>query len=130
VGVPVELGVAVAVGLGVLVAAAVGLGVVVAVGLGVPVEVGLGVPVAVGVGVAPAVVPMRRNTWSGSPGGLPTQHCLMPQIWQVGQGFWQPGAGHDAGGGLPPPGFSHAAGEFACPVRSTQNHCPFEMKFM
>src|SRR5438874_11369747 len=54
----------------------------------------------------------------------------MPQVMQSGHGIGQPGAGQEEGAPKPPPGFSHAAAEFARPVRSTQNHCPFDVKFM
>ena len=62
VGVPVAVAVAVGVDVGVTVAVGVAVGVVV----GVTVPVGVGVAVGVGVGVTAALVPMRRNTWSGA----------------------------------------------------------------
>ena len=67
-GVGVGLGVAVAVAVGVDVGVrlAVGVGVGVAVGVTVTVGVGVTVGVAVGVGVTAALVPLRRNTWSGA----------------------------------------------------------------
>ena len=60
----VAVGVTVAVAVGVTVAVAVGVGVTLAVG--VVVAVGVAVAVGVGVGVTAALVPMRRNTWSGA----------------------------------------------------------------
>ena len=77
-GVGVGLGVVVGVAVGVTVAVAVGVGVTLGVGVAVGVAVGVTVAVAVvvavgvavavgvGVGVTAALVPMRRNTWSGA----------------------------------------------------------------
>jgi hypothetical protein len=56
----VDVGVTLAVGVGVGVGVAVGVTVTVGVG------VAVAVAVAVGVGVTAALVPMRRNTWSGA----------------------------------------------------------------
>ena len=68
VGVPVAVAVAVGVDVGVTVAVGVAVGVVVGatVPVGVGVAVGVVVAVGVGVGVTAALVPMRRNTWSGA----------------------------------------------------------------
>ena len=107
-----------------------GVGVELAVALGVPVAVGLGVPVAVGVGVPPPIVPMSRNIWSGSPAGVPAQHCLIPQLMQVGQGMGHPSAGQLGGGPKPPAGFCHAAALFDVTVRSVQPHSPPVLKVM
>ena len=101
-------------------------GVGVAVGVGDAVDVGVGV----GVGVDPPIIPLSRNIWSGSPAGLPVQHCLIPQLMQLGQGVGHPGAGQLGGGPKPPAGFCHCAALFAVTVRCVQPHSPPALRVM
>ena len=59
-------GVTLGVTLGVAVTVVVAVGVGVTLAVGVVVAVGVAVAVGVGVGITAALVPMRRNTWSGA----------------------------------------------------------------
>jgi hypothetical protein len=98
----------VGVGLGVVVGVAVGVTVAVAVGVGA--TLGVGVAVGVGVGVTAALVPMRRNTWSGAVCCNTAHVTLRIQTTQPVPN--------------PLPGFCHAAPELACTVRLCHNQKP------
>ena len=106
VGVPVAVAVAVGVDVGVTVAVGVAVGVVV----GVTVPVGVGVAVGVGVGVTAALVPMRRNTWSGAVCCNTAHVTLRIQTTQPVPN--------------PLPGFCQAAPELAWTLRLCHNQKP------
>ena len=106
VGVPVAVAVAVGVDVGVTVAVGVAVGVVV----GVTVPVGVGVAVGVGVGVTTALVPMRRNTWSGAVCCNTAHVTLRIQTTQPVPN--------------PLPGFCQAAPELAWTLRLCHNQKP------
>ena len=106
VGVPVAVAVAVGVDVGVTVAVGVAVGVVV----GVTVPVGVGVAVGVGVGVTTALVPMRRNTWSGAVCCNTAHVTLRIQTTQPVP--------------KPLPGFCQAAPELAWTLRLCHNQKP------
>jgi hypothetical protein len=109
-GVGVGLGVVVGVAVGVTVAVAVGVGVTLAVGVVVAVGVAVAVAVGVGVAVTAALVPMRRNTWSGAVCCNTAHVTLRIQTTQPVPN--------------PLPGFCQAAPEFAWIVRLCHNQKP------
>src|SRR2546430_2948968 len=75
-----------------------------------------GVLVAVGVAVGTLSVPLRRNTWSGTPGSMAQPPDRTPQLLQEVA--------------KPPPGLRQAAGLLDAIARSVQAHCPYGLRIM